>query len=167
MTSQVKLNVIISPNATVGLNKFQTVFHLIQNYHVAQQRKQYDAMAKVFDPSYHAGVQYPTPYPAINQEWFYFLILRNRFERNLFSGYEEMIYCAMSHWLENSVPACNICGYYAIGDMCRGTDLITPPYLKWNPVYLNDQGELRKCLARNFSILHHMQKQGLNLCIGT
>ena len=152
MPTQVKFNVIISPNATVSLYKFQIVFFIIQNYHVAQQRKEYDVMAKFFDTSYSEGVIYPTQYPTINQEWFYFLVLRNRFERNLFSGYEEMIYRAMSPWLEESVQPCNICGYYMLGNMCKGTDMIAPVYFKMDPTYLNDEGELSKCLARDLFI---------------
>ena len=148
MPSQVKLLVILSPTTTVGLNKFQTVFYLIQNYHVAQQRKEYDEMAEVFDASYCKGVTYPTQYPTINYKWFYFLVLRNRFEWNLFTGYEEMIYCSMSHWLENSVAACNMCGYYALGDMCKGEDMIAPRYLQLEPVYLNNAGEIKKCLVK-------------------
>ena len=104
-------------------------------------------LTKVFNASYHEGVTYPSQYPAINYEWFYFLVLRNRFERNLFSGYEEMIYRSMSHCLENSVAACNICGYYALGNMCNRTDMVAPTYLQLDPVYLNKRGELKKCLA--------------------
>jgi hypothetical protein len=107
------------------------VFALIQDEHVSQQRLEFTKFSHTFENLTINGVMLPTGFTWVNEEWFYYILLKNRFKPGTLTDNEQLHFQGLQNWLNTYAPPCIICGMYPLGYMCKYTDLYPAIYLQW------------------------------------
>src|ERR1700749_1686139 len=121
-------------STTTGISSLKTapVFMILQDQHVSEQRRIYNMSKEVFELAKEMGVIFPSEHPGVNHEWFYFLILKERFDPEELDDDDKLALEGIQHWINTCLYKCNICSLPAMGKMCSGTDLFAGVHIKWD-----------------------------------
>lgn len=108
-----------------GKPKYEFIILILQDRHVSHQRSRYEELKLTIKESIH----YPTWIASENKNWFFYLVLKQRFDPSDLTAMEEVYIQALDDWLRKKAPICGICGTFSILESCRGEDPLTDPYL--------------------------------------
>ena len=116
----IKRNVI-----TLGTPQYQLIYIILQDRHVAEQRKFYDLYK---DKSSDFWGWNDLPLDKIQK--VFMLVLKERFDKNLMKDWEKNWFEGFKSYLNKYHPICTICGIPSIGEMC-GEEKKDAPYLQF------------------------------------
>ena len=130
-------------------DKKRAVYLLLQDRHVSQQREEYESCYKVFTRfEKEDHMIFPSEFDWLNDEWFYYIILKQRFHPELLSENEQIHIEGLQPWLEQHVPICTICGLRSLGSMCESEKRFKGVFLQWEftEESVEDKGRTGKTL---------------------
>ena len=92
---------------------------------------------------------FPSEFNWLNDEWFYYIILKQRFHLELLSENELIHLEGLEPWLEQNVPICTVCGLQALGSMCKSKDKYPSVFLQWD--FTEELAEDRERVGRTLN----------------
>ena len=163
-----KLEELAKTTTPTPLQYKKLIFALLEDDHVSQHRAALESTRIIFDEWTAKGIIFPTEMGWINNEWFYYIILKERFEPEKLTRNEKVHLSGLKYWFDAYVPRCSICGLRALGNACKGTDVYPDVYLMWIPGE-NDKEEYEEEeeKGQGVTVLTHIQTTPLTPFIET
>ena len=97
---------------------FDIIMSLMQEEHVAIQQMIDEEYKQIF----HGSNYFISCDMDLNLKWFFFIILKQRFDKEELTAQEKVYIEALADWMEKHAPICNVCGIHSLGEMCRGDE---------------------------------------------
>ena len=126
-----KLEELAKTTRPTQLQYQQVIFALLQDDHVAQHRAALESTRIIYDKWTEEGVIFPSEMGWINNEWFYYIVLKEQFEPDKLTYNEKLHLRGLQPWFDAHVPLCSICRVCALGMVCKGMDTYPDVYLLW------------------------------------
>lgn len=111
--------------------RFKTIYLILQDLHVHQQRKFYEEHKKHLDTVFTLSGSLLKI-----KDQLLLLVLMRRFEEEKMEAWHRNWYKAIEGYAKEYFPICTFCGIYSVGDMCGREEWNEPIYLRfeYNPL---------------------------------